>query len=460
VKHLTILIALTLLCLGLAASELDGQWNGMLDIYGTQLRIVVHVTETDSGLVATLDSPDQGAYDIPADSISFKDGEVEIVLGSLKASYKGTLEGTKISGTFRQAWLELPLEFTREEIAAPSYNRPQTPEEPYPYVSRDVSFVNPESGNKLAGTFTLPSEEGVYPAVVLVSGSGGQDRNEELMNHKPFLVLSDYLTRAGIAVLRYDDRGIGESEGDFLTATTYDLMSDALSAVNWLREQPQVVKTGIAGHSEGGIIAPMAAMMDPAIDFIVLLAGTGIPGDQLLMRQGELVMRAMGTPEEEITRTLAFNRKVYDLILSTTDETEIRAQLDLLVEAAMADSLTNFAPGYTMEEIQESMASQLISPWMINFIRLDPRVFLREIKTPVLALNGSRDLQVPALENLGGITSALLEAGNDSFKVIEYYGLNHLFQFSQTGSPSEYGSIEETFNAAVMKDIAEWILGR
>jgi len=458
-KHLTILIAFTLLSLGLVASEIDGQWNGMLDIYGTKLRIVVHITETDSGLVATLDSPDQGAYDLLADSVSYADSKVNIVLKQLDATYDGTLEGDKINGTLRQAWLELPLEFSREEIAAPVYNRPQTPEEPYPYLSRDVTFDNPEAGITLSGTFTLPSEEGVYPAVVLVSGSGPQDRNEELMNHKPFLVLSDYLTRAGIAVLRYDDRGTADSDGDFSTATTYDLLDDALSAVTWLKAQPQVGSIGVIGHSEGGIIAPMASVKDEDIDFIVLLAGTGMPSDQLLAKQGELIMRAMGTPEEEIASTLAFNRQVYDMILTTLDEEQIRAQLDLMIESALADSSRKFAQGLTPEEIKQSMATQLINPWMLNFIRMDPRRTLSWVKVPVLALNGSRDLQVPAMENLGGIAEALLMGGNTSFKTFEYYGLNHLFQFAETGSPSEYGSIEETFNEAVMRDIAEWVLG-
>jgi len=216
---------------------------------------------------------------------------------------------------------------------------------------------------------------------------------------------------------------------------------------------------GVIGHSEGGIIAPMASVKDEDIDFIVLLAGTGMPSDQLLAKQGELIMRAMGTPEEEIASTLAFNRQVYDMILTTLDEEQIRAQLDLMIESALADSSRKFAQGLTPEEIKQSMATQLINPWMLNFIRMDPRRTLSWVKVPVLALNGSRDLQVPAMENLGGIAEALLMGGNTSFKTFEYYGLNHLFQFAETGSPSEYGSIEETFNEAVMRDIAEWVLG-
>lgn len=458
-KRVFVLIGLMLLCLGLAAYDLTGQWNGMLDIYGSKLRLVVHIAETDSGLVATLDSPDQGAFEIPADRISFNEGELEIVMEALKASIKGTLEGDVINATFRQAWMELPLELTREEIAAPVINRPQHPEEPFPYVSKDVYFSNEAADITLAGTFTLPSEEGVFPAVVLVTGSGGQDRNEELMGHKPFLVLSDHLTRAGIAVLRYDDRGIAESEGDFHSATTYDLATDALSAVNWLKSQPQVGKIGIIGHSEGGIIAPIAASRSEDVDFIVLLAGTGIPSDELLIKQSELIMRAMGTPEDQISQTKAFNRKIYDMILTTMDEDEIRARLDLLVEEAMADTTISIVQDMTAAEVKESMASQLIGPWMLTFMRLDPRVYLEQVKVPVLALNGSRDLQVPALENLDGIAKALLKGGNTRFRIIEYYGLNHLFQFSETGSPSEYGSIEETFNPVVMKDIAEWVLG-
>lgn len=457
----TLLITtLALISLALGAEGIEGQWNGMLDIYGTKLRLVVHFAETDSGLVATVDSPDQGAFGMEADSASFEDGTVEIRLESIKASYKGTLREGKLCGTFSQASLELPLDLAREELAAPVYNRPQNPVEPYPYISRDVTFENPSAGITLAGTLTLPSEEGTYPAVVLVSGSGAQDRNEELLAHKPFLVLADHLTRAGIAVLRYDDRGTAESEGDFAAATTYDLAEDALSAAAWLKAQPQAGKVGFIGHSEGGIIAPMAAAQDPDIDFIVLLAGTGIPGDQLLALQGELIMRAMGTSEDEIAETLAFNRKVYDLILNSVDDTPLRGHLYLLVEQAIADSSASFAPGYTMDEIMESIASQYLTPWMKEFIRLDPAFWLEQVQVPVLALNGGKDLQVPAPQNLSAIEASLAKGGNKSCKTIVYPDLNHLFQTSETGAPSEYGNIEETFSETAMKDIAGWVLQR
>lgn len=443
--------------LGAFAQDITGQWNGMLDIYGSKLRLVIHITQGDNGLTATFDSPDQGAFGIPADSVSFENNTLRVSVESLKASISGEYVDGKIDAVFRQAWLELPLELTREEIAAPVVNRPQHPVEPYPYLSQDVSFENEREGITLRGTFTIPDEDGMYPAVVLVSGSGPQDRNEELMGHKPFLVIADYLTRAGIAVLRYDDRGTAESEGDFSTATTHDLMQDALSAVAWLKEHPQVSMIGMIGHSEGGIIAPMAAATDDDIDFIILLAGTGIPGDQLLELQGGLILRAMGTPEEDVLRTLAFNRRVYDLILNSQDDSQLRGKLDDLVAEAYADPDFTTFEGFSLEESQASVAGQLLGPWMLSFLRLDPRVALRQVRVPVLALNGSKDLQVPATENLLGIMDALAEGGNTQGKAIVYRNLNHLFQHSETGSPSEYGSIEETFAEEVLRDIVKWI---
>ncbi len=455
-KRILVCSTLLILSMFLNASDILGQWNGMLDVMGIKLRIIIHVSHSDVGYVATLDSPDQNTYGLIADSVSFDESVFEFSLNSIRASYKGTLKDDIIEGVFSQAKMDFPLQLCREAAAAPAYIRPQEPQEPFPYQEEEVIFENKKAGIKLHGTITKPTDKDEYLGVVLVSGSGPQNRDEEIFGHKPFWVLADHLSRNGIVVLRYDDRGTAKSEGDFGTATTYDLLDDALAAVEYLKNQPQISKVGIIGHSEGGIIAPMAATMDQALAFIVILAGTGVRGDELLMRQVQDIMLLNGEVEEELEETMAFNRKIYDLVLAETDETRIHEELDKMIMEAFEKN-SSFIQDHTIEQFKEQIQEQIFDPWMQSFIRLNPKDYLKQLKIPVLAVGGSLDMQVSADVNLGAISSALEEAGNKHFKTIEYPGLNHLFQNCKTGNPSEYASIEETFNEAVMKDIVEWI---
>mgnify|MGYP003645058677 CR=1 FL=1 len=286
------------------AQDITGQWNGALKVQGIQLRLVFNITKTETGYSATMDSPDQGVFGIPATAASFDEGKLKVSITNANIKYEGTLGDDKIIiGVFNQGGQSFPMNLSRDEIAKLGSNRPQEPKKPFPYRSEDVIFENKQAEILLAGTLTMPEKEGTYPAVVLISGSGPQNRDAELMGHKPFLVLSDYLTKKGIAVLRFDDRGTAASTGNFASATSVDFATDVASAVQYLQSRPEIDKSkiGLIGHSEGGIIAPMVAGGSDDIDFLVLLAGTGIRGDKLLLAQQRLIgeaSRVEGRPEE------------------------------------------------------------------------------------------------------------------------------------------------------------------
>ena len=444
------------------AFDLEGSWAGTLKISNVELRIVFNVIKDSSGkLLANLDSPDQGAYGIAVDEVMVKGDSVKFIVGVVKGFYAGKIfpDSLKIAGMWNQGGMSLPLDLRKtEKVEKPK--RLQEPKKPFPYKTEEVKFINNKAGNTLAGTLTLPDKAGLFTAVILVTGSGPQNRNEELLGHKPFFVLADYLTRKGIAVLRYDDRGIGESTGDFTKATSEDFAEDALAAVEFLKTRKDINKIGVAGHSEGGLIAPMVAAQSDDVDFIVLIAGTGIRGDSILMLQTELIMRASGIEEKLIKRDLNFFRKGYNELLSDKDDEQLKQALIAIInEAYESLSEAEKLEAGDKEMMVESQLGMLLSPWFRYFVQYDPYPTLTKVKCPVLAINGEKDLQVPPKENLSAIEKALKEGGNKNYKIVEMPGLNHLFQKSETGSPTEYGKIEETFSPDAMKVIADWILG-
>jgi pimeloyl-ACP methyl ester carboxylesterase len=437
--------------------SIDGAWLGTLDLGATKLRIVFHITSTASGLSATLDSPDQGASGIPTSSVTrttAPDGTdtLTIEAAALHGTFTGTIakDRTAITGTWTQGPGTIPLTLTPVKdvatIAAP--RRPQNPTKPYPYKSIDLTYTNPTQHDTLAATLTIPEGAGPFPAVLLITGSGPQDRDETLLGHKPFLVLSDYLTRHGIVVLRADDRGTGQSTGDFNTATSADFATDAEAGIALLKTRPEVdpARIGLIGHSEGGLIAPMIAARNKSVAFIVLLAGPGVPGSQIIPEQTRLIDRASGMSADQAEKAAADERKLLDLVIKDKDpavlETDLRAQL-------IADNMPS-------AQIDASIKT-LTSPWFRYFITYDPATALRHVTCPVLALNGSNDLQVPPSQNLPAIEAALIEAGNTHYDTIQMPGLNHLFQTSATGSPADYARIEETISPVVLAKIAFWI---
>ena len=450
----------SIVCVAVSGQDIAGQWNGILKVQGIQLRLVFHIDKTDLGYTATMDSPDQGVNGIPVTTVSFEQANITLIIPSAKIEYDGVLgEDNIIVGTFRQAGQSFPLNLSKEIVEKEKLVRPQEPVKPYPYYEEEITFRNEKAGIDLAGTLTLPRKDGVYPVVILISGSGPQNRDEELLGHKPFLVLSDHLTRNGIAVLRYDDRGTAASKGDFAKATTVDFSNDAKAAVDYLLKRKEInhKQIGLIGHSEGGIVAPIVAANSKDVAFIVLMAGTGIPGDQLLLLQQELIGSASGVSEEELLKNKLFNRGAFDMVIHSTDDDQLKKDLTEYIKKGFAEHPEEILQGMTAEENAAMHANQLVSPWMQYFIKYNPALILEKVKCPVLAINGEKDLQVPPKENLGPIAAALKKGGNKKVTIKEMPGLNHLFQECTTGSPDEYAVIEQTMSPVAMAEILKWI---
>lgn len=445
-----------------ADKGLGGVWQGVIKIGAIELRVVLNVTAKDDGsLLATLDSPDQGAKGIPVEEVSFKDKGVNLELKTIKASFEGKLsdDGKEVAGTWKQGGSDLPLTFKRLD-KAPDYARPQDPKKPYPYAEEEVTFENKPAGVKFTGTLTLPKGKGPFPAAVLITGSGAHDRNESLLGHRPFLVLADHLTRNGIAVLRYDDRGVGGSTGDKMAVTSADLADDVLAAVALLKGRPEIdpKKIGLIGHSEGGIIAPMAAAKSADVAFVVMLAGPGLPGEQILYRQGDLIARAMGADDQKAARQRSMQEKFFAVLKKEKDDKAAREQIEAVIRDETAKlSNDEKKEAERIKGTAEAQVQMFVSPWFRYFLTYDPAPTLKQVKCPVLALNGERDLQVPAKADLEAVEKALKDGGNKDFTVKELPKLNHLFQTCETGAPSQYGKIDETMAPAALDEISGWI---
>lgn len=334
-------------------------------------------------------------------------------------------------------------------------NRPQEPKEPFEYISENVVFKNNLDSISLAGTITYPKKGSDFPAVILISGSGPQDRNSELLNHKPFLVIADYLTKRGIAVLRVDDRGTGESEGNYNETGLNGFVNDTESAFEFLKTRKEINHSniGLIGHSLGGIIAPIIASENTNVSFIVILAGSGIRGDKLMLLQKEIIERKMGVPEVGIKQGQNNMKGAYEIILKSDDnKTQLQKELK--------DYFTKVFGTVIPESQIQALSEQMSIPWLTDFIKFDPQIALSKTKCPVLALNGSNDLQVPPKENLETIEKILKENGNEHIETQQLENLNHLFQESETGLPNEYATIEQTFSPKVLEIITEWIRQR
>lgn len=459
-RTILILVLTFLTSLAATAQDITGKWNGVLKVQETQLRLVFNVTKSGETFNATMDSPDQGANGIPVTKTTFENSKIKFEVANVRIEYNGELKDNEIIGTFKQGSQEFPMNLSRKAIEKEIVKRPQEPSKPYSYYSEDVTFQNLNAKVSLAGTLTLPKKEGVFPVVILISGSGPQNRDEELLGHKPFLVLSDYFTKNGIAVLRYDDRGVGLSKGDFKTATSADFATDVESAITYLKTRKEINKKqiGLVGHSEGGLIAPMVASKSKDVNFIVLLAGTGIQGDKLLLLQQELIAKANGASETDIKKSIQANAKLFEMVVQSNDNQKLKADLTYQInEIIKNDNSAEIPNGMTKEQYITLQVNQITSPWMEYFIKYNPTPTLEKVKCPVLAVNGEKDLQVPPKENLTAIKNALIKGGNKNVTTIEFPNLNHLFQECKTGSPSEYATIEQTFSPIALAEITEWI---
>ena len=434
-------------------ASVAGDWTGGISINGGVLHLAIHIAKTDDGYQGTLDSIDQGARGIPITSVALTGTSLTLKVGAVNGTYEGTVsaDGTTIDGVWSQGGGSLPLVLTRGSGAtAPAPRRPQNPAKPYPYREEEISFDNTDAGITLAATLTIPAGAGPFPAVLLITGSGPQDRDESLAGHHPFLVLADYLTRHGIAVLRADDRGVAKSGGKFATATSVDFATDAEAGVAYLRTRKEVdvKKIGLVGHSEGGLIAPMIAARNPAVAFIVLMAGPGVVGEEILLAQNEWLAQSAGMPADQIAQNSVLLKSVFQILKEEKDETKLKTRL--------TERLTGTMPA----EMITVQLQTLTSPWYRYFVTYDPAPALKRLTCPVLAINGEKDMQVPPTLNLPAIKSALESSGNKNIEVTELPGLNHLFQTAPTGSPNEYASIEETMSPVALDTIARWILKR
>ena len=449
--------------------DLAGIWQGVLKIGGIELRLVIKVSKTkDEQYTATLDSPDQGAKDIPASLVSFTNGDVKIEVKLISGVYSGKMsDDNTITGEWKQGPTALPLIMKRTDKAPEAPRRPQEPQKPFPYQEEEVTYDNLKAGIKLAGTLTTPKTGGPFPAAILISGSGPQDRNEALLGHKPFLVLADYLTRQGLAVLRFDDRGVGKSTGEFAKATSADFATDVLAGVEYLKTRKEIdpKKIGLIGHSEGGLIAPMVAAQSADAAFIVLMAGPGISGEEILHLQSGLIARAGGVNEAAIAKNLALQKKMFAVIKAEKDNAAAAKKLHPIWTQALA-TLTEEEKkaldftGASPDSLFQAQIKQLLSPWFRYFLFHDPQTALKKVQCPVLAINGEKDLQVPPKENLAAIAQALKAGGNKKFVIKELATLNHLFQTASTGAPAEYAKIEETMSPAALQAIGDWILAQ
>lgn len=410
------------------ANAQTGIWTGNLDIQGTKLPLVFHLDDENP----TVDSPAQGVKGIPIEVTRKENGEIRINIPLIRAGYEGLPEDTRIIGIFKQHGLELPLILTKGER---EINRPQTPQPPFPYSTEEVSFSNGDA--VLKGTLTLPTGYNrETPVLIMVTGSGLQNRDEEAFEHKPFAVIADALARAGIATLRYDDRGFGESTGDAVNCTTEDLMCDALAGIYLLRER--FTNVGVIGHSEGGTIGLILAA-DKKADFIVSLAGMVISGEETLLDQNRYILLKAGYTEDTVNDYC----KILSSIFANDNDTTNR----LLADSDLPD---------TLQQNLQAVISQMKTPYLNYFVSLDMRKRLGDIKCPVLALNGTKDTQVFHEKNIEALKNGLKTNKNAKIKAID--GLNHFFQHCDTGSINEYAAIEETISLEVLNTISKWIL--
>ena len=428
-KKLILFSLISLFSIGIKAQDsgLKGAWTGKLNVYGNELTLVFHFNGED----CTLDSPDQGVKGVPAKLERTVTG-IKVAVPSINASYEGVNMGESIMGTFKQHGQSFPLTIKPGLLKR---NRPQTPAMPYPYQTQEVSFNNGDA--ILKGTLVIPENASRQtPVMLMVTGSGLQNRDEEIFEHKPFAVIADALARAGIATLRYDDRGFGESTGDVVNCTTEDLKNDAFAGVQLLRSRFD--KVGVIGHSEGGTIALMLAA-EKKVDFIVSLAGMAVSGKETLLWQNRLALAAANIPSETI-----------DLYCNALDEV-----FDASISGTAMPSTTQYNLPTSLAQNLTVVTKQLQTPYMKQFLTLDSRPLLGNITCPVLALNGSKDTQVEPESNLGALRSGLQKNAKNKLEAIE--GVNHLFQHCKTGMATEYGNIEETIAPEVLEKMVYWL---
>ena len=444
------------------AKDLAGYWQGTLKAGAVSLRLVVNLKNQDGVPAATMDSPDENLTNLAINDLKIEDDLFSFKMKLTGAVYEGKLNEarTRIEGKWKQRGAVLPLTFIRLK-EKPNFAKPQEPKRPFPYREEEVTFTNAKAKIKLAGTLTLPKGEGPFPAVMLITGSGPQDRDETILGHKPFLVLSDFLTRKGIAVLRADDRGVGKSTGKFTGSTTLDFVDDIKAGVAYLRTRKEIDQTrlGLIGHSEGGIIAPLVAAEDKDLAFIVLLAGPGLPGDDISNAQIMWLLRQAKIDEKTIAQRMQTQKKLMAAIKKFDDDDQTYQALEAILDEEIASlpEKDRKLGEAQKKKLLEGQLSKEGYAWTRFFARHDPRTVFPKVSCSVLAVIGEKDFQVSAKENLPELEKALKASGNKDYLVRELKGLNHLFQTCKTGGMEEYAKIEETLSPVLLKLLGEWI---
>jgi uncharacterized protein len=467
VKKIFVLTVLTIIFFYSKAQKITGSWQGILIAGPQKLKVVFHVSRDSSKIYhSSFDSPDQGAFGIPCSVTNMKTDSLEMLIQSIHGGYRGKWDGqNNISGYFFQMGHNFPMELSRVPDTIVSLVRPQTPKPPFPYHSEDIEYDNPSSGIHYAGTITYPNSGGPFPAVLLITGSGQEDRDESIFDHKPFAVIADYLTRRGFAVLRVDDRQKGKSTGDLSKATTLDFSKDVETSLGELQKKKIIDqnKIGLIGHSEGGLIAAMVAAENEKLQFIILLAGPGLKGADLLAWQTQAIDLSMGVPEEIAVADKKLKSQIIQALLSTKDTS---LQFDNAWKAFLAwkkntkpeiVSATGITTDTAARDVIRTYLEGLNKPWMLYFLQTDPAVYLVKLKCKVLALNGSKDIQVVADPNLAAIDSALKKSGTKIYSAQKLPGLNHLFQHCKTCTLAEYGQLEETFSPEALQIMGDWL---
>jgi pimeloyl-ACP methyl ester carboxylesterase len=468
-----------LYCTAAVSQNIAGNWEGTLQVQGTEIPIIFHITKDNTGKHhATFDSPVQKAYGLPCSDVMIQGDSVILMMQLINGRYAAKLNNdqTQLTGNWQQGDGSLPLQVTRTGNVATtqSLKRPQTPKPPYPYRSEDVEYDNADRSVHFGANFTVPLPDPnvdyfrapIYPTVILITGSGPQDRDETIFEHKPFAVIADHLTKQGIAVLRVDDRGMGKTTGDFSRSTTADFVNDVEAGIEYLktRTDVDVDNIGLIGHSEGGVIAHMLASKRKDVRYIVLLAGPGINILDMMEQQSADVMASAGISKTDIDLYRPLYKNMVTAIIHAKDTTQASKKAMAVfkawqknVPATTVKNTTGVEGEKGIIDFTNSFINQLNSPWFKYFFKINPEDYLAKTHCPVLALNGEKDIQVAAKQNLAGIKNALEKNKNKNFKTIELAGLNHLFQHCKTCTVEEYGELEESFDTETLGIITDWI---
>ena len=450
---------------GFSQKSAIGTWAGALDV-GYKIRLVVHIKAGSADdLIATIDSPDQGAKDIPVSRVILLGDSLKLEVAMIKGNFRGTfLNDTSIAGTWYQGTAVLPLSFVKTDKTI-VINRPQTPKAPFNYKLQDVEYDNADKSVHFGGTFTFPSSGGPFPTAILITGSGQQDRDETIFEHKSFAVIADYLTKQGFAILRVDDRGVGKTNGQTSNATSVDFANDVEAGIAYLKTRPEVdvKKIGMIGHSEGGLIASIIAAKRKDINFIVLLASPGVKGSVLVVDQSGAMLKPYGISEESVNFYKSFVEELIKTTLASRDSIERRKKILVAYDKwkKATPEINRKELGFKDDSTSEALINRSLksfnSAWMRYFLETDPSKLLEKTNAKILALNGEKDFQVSATLNIPAITNALKHSESKVHEEKILPGLNHLFQTCTLCTLAEYAQLEETFSPVALAVMGTWL---